>query len=169
MLSLAATGCTSGPRVTTMSTEAPPSPYVRAAVACVNAHRTPPPSFADENLAYPFTVACPMLVNPRPPDWSVAVVAKDDRTILISFTSGTLCTGVLQHVELAETPTTVTVTLYLGVLRIEPGVVQAPPGFSCDMYGVPSATVVKLAAPLANRQLITPHSGDGDRTFVSHL
>lgn len=174
LLSLTAIGCTSGPRETAVSTVAPPFTYDHAAVACVNAHPTPPPLFAGENIASAhaagrFTVACPMLVDPRVTDWSAAVVAKDDRTISIYFLSGTMCTGVLQRIEVAETQTTVTVSLYLGVLRVAPGVFEAPPGFSCAMYGVPSATVVKLAAPLGNRQLKTPRSDDGYRTFVSHL
>jgi hypothetical protein len=126
--------------------------------------------FAGENVASAhargsFTVACLMLVNPHPIDWSAAVVAKDDRTVSIYFLGGTICTGVLQRVEVAETQTTVTIILYLGVARPVP----ALPGISCDMYGQPFATVVKLADPLANRQLKTPHPAGDGYPLVSHL
>jgi hypothetical protein len=106
-----------------------------------------------------------MLVNSYPIDWSAAVVAKDDRTVRISFVAGTLCTGLLQRVEVAETQTTVTIIPYLGVARPLP----ALPGISCDMYGLGFATVVKLADSLGNRQLKTRHPAGDGHLFVSHL
>jgi hypothetical protein len=105
-----------------------------------------------------------MLVNPYPIDWSAAVVAKDDRTVSIYFVGGTICTGLLQRVEVAGTQTTVTIIPYLGVVRPLP----ALPGISCDEYGLFFATAVKLAEALGNRQLKTRHPGDG-HLFVSHL
>jgi hypothetical protein len=120
---------------------------------------------ATAHAAGNFTLACPTLVNPYPIDWSAAIVAKDDRTVSIYFVGGTLCTGLLQRVEVAETQTTVTVIPYLGVARPLPSL----PGISCDAYGLSFATVVKLAEALGNRQLKTRRPAGDGRPFVSHL
>lgn len=169
LLSLATTACTNTPQATPV----PASPFDPAAVACVDAHPSPPPFFAGEHLeggangsSGSFTVACPMLVNPRHIDWRTAVIAKDDRTISIYFFGGTICSGVLQRVEVAETPATVTIDLYLGVAPL----VKPSEERVCDAIGHSYVAVVRLAEPLGTRQLKTPPmSSDHYPTVVSHL
>lgn len=168
VLLLAATACT-----TATGTTAPPTPtptFDPAAVACANAQPAPPPDFAGENLGSSgpsgrFTVACPMLIDPHPVGWYAAVVAKDDRTVTIYFMGGIICSGLLQRVDVVETETEVTVSIYLGVARV-----LVPSGRGvCNASGQLFATVVRLATPLGKRQLTTPHLASDGPPVVTHL
>lgn len=106
-----------------------------------------------------------MLVKPRLIGWSASVVASDDRTVTVYFSGGNICTGILQRIEVIETPTRVTFHVYLGVARI----IKPTPHLGCTDEGHGYATTVELAAPLGGRQIDTSLPAIPGPPAVSHL
>lgn len=132
--------------------------------ACLHAVTPKPQVFrpasdpTDAFRAAPYERPCPAAVpQAEAQAWDVAVVGPDDRTVSVYFTGGPVgdrC-GLLQRIDVVETETDVTITLYLG---IDPALARQPEA-SCESIGQLIVTNVALQQPLDTRQLRTPVGG----------
>lgn len=89
----------------------------------------------------------PGMAGVHPIPWEHVDVAQDDRTLTVSYTTGVAPCYVLDHVDVAATATTVTVTLYQGH---DPG----SKGVACIDIGVFASVSEVLAEPLAGRRIV---------------
>jgi hypothetical protein len=130
---------------------------------CVRATHVPEAQAPDAPVSS--TIACPgpsdapgrprrQLVEPqggqvdlRPIAWTRARVARDDRTVTISFASGIAPCSVLDHVDVEDRPETVTITLFEG---------HAPDAgdVACIEIAQLKAVRIILERPLNGRELV---------------
>jgi hypothetical protein len=83
----------------------------------------------------------------RPTSFDAATIGGDDRSLTITFWSGVEPCSVLDHVDVAETPDAVTVTLYQGS---DPSAGQV----ACIDIAVLKQVTVTLDHPLVGRDVV---------------
>jgi hypothetical protein len=83
----------------------------------------------------------------HPIRWQLVDVARDDRTLTVTFTTGVEPCYVLDHVYVVSTATAVTVTLYQGH---DPG----SKGVACTDIGIFASVSQALDEPLAGRRIV---------------
>jgi hypothetical protein len=109
----------------------------------------PTPSGPPITLKPKIVTAQPGLRNVVPLQWLQAMPSPDGRTLIVSFWGGP-CMGV-DHVDVDETPDTVTVSVYQGT----------PPslaGSACPEIAMLMAVRVPLASPLGGRPVVDGNS-----------
>lgn len=89
----------------------------------------------------------PGMTDVHPIPWTSANVGGDDHTIAVAFTTGIAPCYVLDHVGVAYTADTVTITLYQG---------SAPSSqhVACADIAMFASTTVRLDQPLAGRTIV---------------
>ncbi|HXY73488.1 MAG TPA: hypothetical protein VEM41_13200 [Actinomycetota bacterium] len=113
---------------------------------------TVPPGSGGLVPAHPKIVTpSPGLVDVRPTAFSKATPSADGMTLTVDFW-GSPCLGI-DHVNVKEATSTVTVTLYQGTL---PSTV----GSACPDIAMLEAVVVQLSSPLGNRTVVDGALGD---------
>lgn len=93
----------------------------------------------------------PGMDNPHPSAFTSVEPIGDERTLAVFFTGGVAPCYVLDRVEIDETDTTVTITLFIGA---DPEAVTDTETVACIDIGVSYETRVTLDAPLGARTIV---------------
>jgi hypothetical protein len=152
VVAVTASASAPGPDATTGSgvASSAPNPGGRPSATCVITK----PNCNDRSHGGDITDPQPQPVEPRPgmqdvrpTSFDTATIGDDDRSLTITFWSGVEPCSVLDHVDMAETPDAVRVTLYQGS---DPSAGQV----ACIDIAVLKQVTVTLDHPLAGRDVV---------------